>query len=148
MIAGKDIVWFHAVIWPTMLMSCDIPLPKTIMCHGFVNAQDGRKMSKSYNNTIDPMEILSKYPVDTVRFYTCYGTTYGSDLNFSEEQMIQMHNAELADVLGNLVHRVFNLCQKYCGGQVPDTTHDEKCGVPFDLDALKKGRYKLITYGV
>lgn len=85
------------------------------------------------------METLNKFPVDTVRFYTCYAATYGSDLNFSEEAMITMHNAELADVLGNLVHRVLNLAQKYCGGKVPDTIHDEKCGLPFDLNALKTG---------
>ncbi|KAJ1434726.1 tRNA synthetases class I (M)-domain-containing protein [Ochromonadaceae sp. CCMP2298] len=136
-IIGKDIIWFHCVIWPCMLMSAGLPLPRGVYSHGFVNASDGRKMSKSYNNTIDPKDILAKYPVDTIRYYTCAAATYGSDMNFSEESLVQMHNSELADVLGNLVHRVFTLAHKYCAGEVPDVQHDG--GLPFDLGVLKEG---------
>lgn len=137
---GKDIVWFHAVIWPCMLMSAEIALPKCIYSHGFVNAADGRKMSKSYNNTVDPADLLAKYPIDSVRYYCCGSITYGADLNFSEETLIAMHNSELADILGNLVHRVLTLCGKYCEhGQIPDSIHDPAFAMPFDLAALKAG---------
>lgn len=138
-IIGKDIVWFHCVIWPCILMSAGFPLPGGVFCHGFVNAADGRKMSKSYNNTIDPNEMLDKHPVDSIRYYLTAAATYGADLNFSEEALITMHNSELADILGNLVHRVLNLTQKYCDGVVPDTTHDEVFNQPFDLAGLKAG---------
>ena len=133
---GKDIKWFHCVIWPTMLMSAGVPLYDSVFSHGFVNAGDGRKMSKSLNNTIAPSDILAKYPLDTVRYYTLSAATYGADLNFSEAALITMHNSELADVLGNLVHRVLNLTHKYCGGVVPDTRHDEAFALPFNLQAL------------
>jgi methionyl-tRNA synthetase len=135
-IIGKDIKWFHCVIWPTMLMSAGVPLYKSVFSHGFVNAADGRKMSKSFNNTIDPHDITSKYPLDSVRYYTLSAATYGSDLNFSEQSLITMHNSELADVLGNLIHRALNLTHKYCNGVVPESTHDEAFALPFNLQAL------------
>lgn len=94
-------------------------------------------MSKSYNNTVDPHDLLKKYPIDTIRYYCCASITYGADLNFSEETLIAMHNSELADILGNLVHRVLTLCGKYCQGVIPDTTHDPAFAQPFDLAALK-----------
>ena len=137
-IIGKDIKWFHCVIWPTMLMSAGLPLPTSVFSHGFVNAADGRKMSKSFNNTIDPHEMLDKYPLDTLRYYVTSSATYGTDLNFSEPALIQMHNSELADVLGNLVHRALNLSHKYCGGVVPDVAHDSEFDSPFDLNILKE----------
>jgi len=77
--------------------------------------------------------------VDTIRYYLCAAATYGMDLNFSEDSLVTMHNSELADILGNLVHRVLNLAQKYCSGAVPETSHDATFGVPFDLAALKSG---------
>jgi len=138
-VIGKDIIWFHCVIWPCMLMSANLPLPLSVYSHGFVNADDGRKMSKSYNNVIDPHDVLDKFEVDTVRYYMCSATPYGSDLNFSDGAMILSHNAELADTLGNLLHRALNLNDKYSDGCVPDTTHDAVYGVPFDAAALIEG---------
>eukprot|EP01035_Chromulina_nebulosa_P017132 gene17132-22646_t len=135
-IIGKDIIWFHCVIWPCMLMSANLRLPEVIFSHGFVNASDGRKMSKSYNNTIDPNDILNKYNVDSIRYYLTASITYGADINFSEDGLITMHNSELADILGNLIHRVFNLCAKYCNGVVPNVQHDNVYNKPFDLDTL------------
>jgi len=135
-IIGKDIIWFHCVIWPCMLMSANLPLPAGVFSHGFVNAADGRKMSKSYNNAVDPHEILDKYPLDSIRYYMCAAVTYGADLSFSESGLVTMHNSELADILGNLVHRVLNLCQKYCDGRIPDTQHDPAFALPFDLNAF------------
>ena len=77
--------------------------------------------------------------MDSIRYYLCASTTYGADLNFSEDSLVTMHNSELADVLGNLVHRVLNLTQKYCAGAVPDVPHDAAFGLPFDLAQLKRG---------
>lgn len=82
---------------------------------------------------------MAKYPVDSLRYYLTASITYGADLNFSESSLVVMHNSELADVIGNLVNRVVNLCHKYCGGVVPDVAHDPEFGLPFDLAALKAG---------
>ena len=82
-----------------MLMSANIALPSSVFAHGFVNAADGRKMSKSYENTVDPNELLDKYPCDSIRYYFCSSATYGADVNFSESSLVTMHNSELADIL-------------------------------------------------
>lgn len=94
-------------------------------------------MRKLIESSHDVSQILSRFPVDSIRYYLCASTTYGSDLNFSEDSLVTMHNSELADALGNLVHRVLNLMQKYCNGVVPETTHDPAFALPFDLAALK-----------
>lgn len=80
---------------------------------------------------------MNKYSIDTLRYYCASSITYGADINFSEESMIAMHNSELADILGNLVHRVMNLCVKYCDGIIPDVQHDPQFALPFDLAAIK-----------
>ena len=87
---------------------------------GFINDKEGKKMSKSLGNVIDPHEQLDKYSSDTFRFYLAYASPFGGDVPFNEDSMIMMHNAELADTLGNLVHRATNLTTKYCGGMIPD----------------------------
>lgn len=138
-VVGKDIIWFHCVIWPCMLMSTGLPLPGGIMTHGFVNAEDGRKMSKSYGNTVDPLDMLDKFPSDSLRYFFCNSVTYGADINFSEQSLIQMHNSELADILGNLVHRAVNLCEKYCDGKIPDVSHDSQFPLPFDIESIING---------
>jgi len=122
---GKDIVWFHTVIWPCMLMSAGAPLPKTVLCHGFVNGPDGRKMSKSYGNVVNPVDILAKYPADTLRFFVMSAGTFGADFNLSEEAMISTHDFELAANLGNLVQRALTLAVKYADGKVPSEQAEE-----------------------
>jgi methionyl-tRNA synthetase len=119
-IIGKDIIWFHTVIWPCILMSANLPLPKTVFAHGFVNDKEGKKMSKSIGNVVDPHDMLDKYPVDSFRWYLCKEAPYGGELSFSEESLMTMHNADLSDTLGNLIHRATNLCNKYCDGTIPD----------------------------
>ena len=119
-IIGKDILWFHSVIWPTMLMSAGLPLPKTIFAHGFVNAEDGRKMSKTWGNTINPFDCMATIPADSFRYYLVRETPYGNDMSFSMDGMKLTHNADLADSLGNLFSRASVLCKKYCDGVVPD----------------------------
>ncbi len=108
---GKDILWFHSVIWPAMLMSAGIDTPKTIFAHGWWTV-DGEKMSKSKNNVIDPMELIKKYGVDSFRYFLFRASTFGGDGDFSEEILKNRHNNELANKLGNLVSRVLALAER------------------------------------
>jgi len=135
-IIGKDILWFHTVIWPCILMSAELPLPKTVFAHGFVNDNEGKKMSKSVGNVVDPHDMLDHFDVDSFRWYLCKEAPYGGELSFSEDNMRDMHNADLCDTLGNLVHRVTSLCGRYCGGTVPDVAAPEGEGV-LDFDAVR-----------
>ena len=110
-VVGKDMLRFHAGIWPGMLLSADLPLPKEIIVHGFLTV-DGKKMSKSTGNVISPLELLKKYSPDTIRYYLCRNFVFGQDGDFSEKALIDRHNSELADKLGNLVSRVAGLIEK------------------------------------
>jgi|MDSY01.1.fsa_nt_gb hypothetical protein len=94
-IIGKDIIRFHSIYWPAMLLSAGLPVPKTAFSHGFINDAEGRKMSKSEGNVIDPHVMLDKYPVDAFRFYLCSEAIYGGDLKFSEESMMRMYKGLL-----------------------------------------------------
>jgi len=132
-VIGKDISWFHAVIWPAMLMSAGIALPKSILVHGHIAGPDGRKMSKSLGNVVDPHDMLDKYPCDALRWYLCREAAYGDDLKFSEDSMKYMHNSELCDNLGNLVNRAISLC----GGSVPKCQNPKLVDLPFNLAELK-----------
>ncbi|ETW05320.1 methionine-tRNA ligase [Aphanomyces invadans] len=132
-IIGKDITWFHCVIWPCILMSAGFPLPTRVFAHGFVNARDGTKMSKSIGNVVDPYDMIQKYGVDSFRYFLVRGAKYGSDMPFSEDEFFNIHNAELNDTLGNLVHRGLTLSVKYTNGHVPDVAATP-C---FDVAALK-----------
>lgn len=134
-IVGKDIHWFHAVIWPAMLMSAGMALPKSVVVHGFIAGADGRKMSKSLGNVVDPHDMLDKFPCDTLRWYLCREATFGDDVRFSEDSLRLMHNAELCDNLGNLVNRAVSLC----GGSVPKAGKKDLVSHPFNLKELKTG---------
>mmetsp|Transcript_13862 Transcript_13862/g.19854 ORF Transcript_13862/g.19854 Transcript_13862/m.19854 type:complete len:853 (+) Transcript_13862:182-2740(+) len=145
-IIGKDILWFHTVIWPCILLSANLPLPKTVFAHGFVNDKEGKKMSKSLGNVVDPHDMLDQYTVDTFRWYLCKEAPYGGELSFSEDSLRDMHNADLCDTLGNLVHRATNLCQSYCDGVLPDVSPDSKRAV-LDFNALiNTYRQKMDSY--
>ena len=135
-IIGKDILWFHTVIWPCILLSAGLPLPKSVFAHGFVNDKEGKKMSKSVGNVVDPHDMLDKFDVDSFRWYLCKEAPYGGELSFSEENMREMHNADLCDTLGNLVHRAVSLCGAYCGGVVLNVPGPET--VVFDFGAVRK----------
>ncbi|MHA1680189.1 MAG: methionine--tRNA ligase [Promethearchaeota archaeon] len=115
---GKDIKWFHMVIWPAMLMSAKIPLPKKVFAHGFWTV-DGTKMSKSLKNVVRPGKMKEKYGVDEFRYYLFSKAQFGQDNDFSEKQLVEVLNTELADDLGNLVNRIVVLIQKYFKGIIP-----------------------------
>ena len=136
-IIGKDIVWFHAVIWPCMLMSAGIALPERIAVHGFIMDSEGRKMSKSLGNVVDPHDLLDRYPCDSVRWYMCSGI-YGLDFKFSVDQLEDYHRADLGNNLGNLVSRAVALS----AGSVPGVPANDAIEKPFDvavtLEALDK----------
>lgn len=131
-IIGKDILWFHTVIWPCILMSANLPLPKSVFAHGFVNDKDGKKMSKSVGNTIDPHDMLDKFDLDSFRWYLCKEAPYGGEMSFSEDSMRDMHNADLLKTLGNLVQRATVLCGKYCDGVIPDVPAPEVQVIDFE----------------
>ncbi|CAM9158865.1 unnamed protein product [Ectocarpus sp. 8 AP-2014] len=136
-VIGKDITWFHCVIWPCILKSAGLPLPKTVYAHGFVAAADGRKMSKSLGNVIDPHDICDQYAVDTFRWYICREAIFGCDLSFSKRALVLAHNSELCNTFGNLVHRSLSLMHKYNNGNVPE----RQVGFdffPFDFAATRR----------
>lgn len=111
-LVGKDIVRFHAIYWPAMLMSAGLPLPKQVFGHGFLT-KDGLKMSKSLGNTVDPFELVQQYGADAVRYYFLTEIELGKDGDFSEGRFIDVLNADLANDLGNLLNRTLNMLRKY-----------------------------------
>ena len=118
---GKDILRFHAVYWPAMLMSARLPLPKQVFGHGFLT-KDGRKMGKSLGNTLDPFELVDKYGCDAVRYYFLKEIEVGEDGDFNETRFVNTVNADLANDLGNLLNRSRGMLKKYCQNILPPIT--------------------------
>ncbi len=111
-VVGKDMLRFHTGIWPGMLLSAELELPKEVIVHGFLTV-DGQKMSKSLGNVTLPLELRKKYEADTLRYFLLRDIPFGQDGDFSEKILIDRHNNELANKLGNLVSRVLTLGEKY-----------------------------------
>ncbi len=117
-VIGKGINWFHTVIWPAMLMSLKLPLPKFVAVHGYLT-MNGQKIGKSLGNVIDPIILIEKYGLDPVRYFIIREIPFGSDGDFNETELIKRYNNELANDLGNLISRLSTLLEKKCDGTIP-----------------------------
>ncbi len=117
-VIGKDILRFHTIYWPAMLLSARVPLPTSVFVHGFITLEGG-KISKSLGNVIDPIELTDRYGTDALRYYLLSQIHATEDGDFSLERFIRTYNVDLADQLGNLLNRVVNMVSRYYGGVVP-----------------------------
>jgi methionyl-tRNA synthetase len=116
-IVGKDITRFHCIYWPAMLLAADLPLPKEVFGHGFVNMR-GERMSKSLGTGIDPSSIVDEFGADSLRYYLLREVPFGRDGDFTWESFVQRHNSDLANDLGNLLNRTVSMVNRYFGGVV------------------------------
>jgi len=141
-IVGKGITWFHAVIWPALLMAIGLPLSKQIFVHGYLTV-DGKKISKSLGNVIDPIYIVNKYNTDALRYFLVREIPFGQDGDFNEKALKQRYNTELADKLGNLVNRIVGLAEKFFKGRIPQGRIDDQLVDQLQLEDIKKHMEKL-----
>lgn len=120
-VIGKEINRFHSLLWPAMLMSVNLELPKQIAVHGWITV-GGTKMSKSLGNVIDPLKVVEQYPLEAVRYFLVREIPFDNDGDFSHDKFKERYNGDLANGLGNLTNRILTMVEKYCGNVVPKTS--------------------------
>lgn len=145
---GKDILWFHTVIWPAMLMALDLPLPRKVFAHGYLQV-GGEKMSKSKLTGISPNDLLPTFGSDAYRYYFVREISFGQDGSFSWESMAARYNSDLANDFGNLASRVLTMAHRYLGGVVPIAPEsDELTATELDLRATFASSLRAMEEGV
>ena len=148
---GKDILRFHAVYWPAMLISAGLPLPERVFGHGFLT-KDGQKMGKTLGNTLDPVALVKSYGASSVRYYFLKEIEFGKDGDFNEVRFINVLNADLANDLGNLLNRTLNMVKKYCAGNMPSITNEDITNenplkaIGLDLGEKVKNAYEALAF--
>jgi methionyl-tRNA synthetase len=129
---GKDILKFHTVFWPAMLLAAGLPVPRQVFVHGFLLGADGRKMSKSLGNVLDPFEVMDRFGVDALRFYLLRDVPFGGDGTTSLDAVQARYDGELANELGNLASRTIAMVRRYRDGRVPSAAPDGELRALFD----------------
>ena len=134
-VVGRDILWFHAVIWPIMLHAAGLPLHHQVYVHGMVLAADGKKMSKSLGNAVDPLEVIKEVPVDSFRYYVLRAIPAGGNGAFVMDDLLKRHQSELGNDYGNLLMRVVKLARKRIGDEITVPASDK---ITFHFEAFVK----------
>ncbi|KJV69526.1 methionine--tRNA ligase [Candidatus Neoehrlichia procyonis] len=147
-VIGKDILKFHAVYWPAILMAAKLPLPKKILAHGWwIN--EGQKISKSVGNIIEPFKLIKEFGIDQIRYFLIKEIPIGNDGNFSRQNVINCINYELANNIGNLVHRTVTFIHRECGGFIPEvdiSLFNDKESLPDYQDILNQVKNYMLHY--
>jgi len=133
---AKDILWFHAIVWPALLLALDLPLPKKIFAHGFFTI-DGKKMSKTVGNVLDPMALADKFGADAVRYALLREFPFGEDGDISEEKLARRYEKDLANELGNLLQRILVMIKKYDCRIEASGKNKETLNISKDIESLR-----------